>query len=61
MVKLLKQSGLSGNIFDMVVRREEEFLLRDTLKRMSKLSFKPSDRIVVSYLPMNTPVHYSIL
>ena len=60
MVHLLKQSGLSGNIFDMVVRREEEFLLRDALKRMSKLSFKPSDKIVVSYLPMNTSIHYGI-
>lgn len=47
MVHLLKQSGLSGNMFDMVVRREEEFLLRDALKRMSKLTFKASDRSYV--------------
>lgn len=49
-VSMLKRTELSDNVFDMVVRREDEFLLKDTLKRMSKLSFKPSDRIIVRSL-----------
>lgn len=49
-VSMLKRTKLSGNVFDMVVRREEEFFLKDTLKRMSKPSFKPSDRIIVRSL-----------
>ena len=49
-VSMLKRTELLGNVFDMVVRREEEFFLKDTLKRMSKPSFKPSDRIVVRSL-----------
>ena len=33
-VSMLKRTKLSGNVFDMVVRREEEYFLKDTLKRM---------------------------
>ena len=60
-VSMLKQTELSGDVFDMVVRREDEFLLKDTLKRMSKLSFKPSSRIIVRSLDVWCDIRYYII
>ena len=41
-------------VFDIVVRREEEFFLSDTLKRMRKPAFKPTKQIIVRFYNNNT-------
>ena len=44
---LKEKFSIGEDVFDMLIRRDEEFFLSDTLKRMRKPSFKPTKELIV--------------